>query len=199
MGKLRQQHAERVPDLETKDADKNNKGVGEMGTAQTFFAPSAGEAVTIASDRNAYKALLDKEWYARSVSKRERSIAGHTVAYVDAMADVGGGHMSLASLPVFKASTLAGSMALDRDTIMPISGPQPNVLIGPANVKLNNLKSTFEREGLEPRFHDGGLVCREGVSVRKGDGGHADLVIEGPLCPEYFQVRDLLYSRFTVL
>ncbi|GJN34703.1 hypothetical protein PR202_gb23389 [Eleusine coracana subsp. coracana] len=55
-------------------------------------------------------------------------------------------------------------------------------------------------------FAGGALRCGEyitvrkiGDSVQKGGAGSQQLVIEGPLCEDYYKIRELLYSQFYLL
>jgi len=50
-------------------------------------------------------------------------------------------------------------------------------------------------------FQDGILAINDVIKVRKeeGDEGSSKLNVDGPLCEDYFKVRDLLYSNLTVL
>jgi hypothetical protein len=45
----------------------------------------------------------------------------------------------------------------------------------------------------QAEFSGGKLVCNGRVAVRKDQDGW---VIDGPVCPDYYRVRSLLYSQF---
>ena len=51
--------------------------------------------------------------------------------------------------------------------------------------------------GFQTELREGTLVVDKGVTVRKA--GEYDLVVDGPLCDEYFEVRKILYGQYTVL
>jgi cleavage and polyadenylation specificity factor subunit 2 len=71
----------------------------------------------------------------------------------------------------------------------------PTVLIG--DPTLSKFARVLVGEGWKTEFKEGCLICDEKVVLRMKKEG--DISIEGMLCPEYFQVRDLLYQQYRVL
>eukprot|EP00955_Chlamydomonas_euryale_P066463 359551-Chlamydomonas_euryale.AAC.2 len=51
--------------------------------------------------------------------------------------------------------------------------------------------------GLESVFLAGKLVCGA-VSIRKGCNDKAHLVLEGALCDDFYRVREVIYSQYSV-
>ncbi|KAH8047596.1 hypothetical protein JL721_12147 [Aureococcus anophagefferens] len=56
-------------------------------------------------------------------------------------------------------------------------------------------------EGVKAVFKAGSLVCDGAIVVRKAadDRGNAQLVVDGPLCPEYYAVSRLVQSAFSLV
>ncbi|GJV04659.1 cleavage and polyadenylation specificity factor subunit 2 isoform X1 [Tanacetum coccineum] len=80
--------------------------------------------------------------------------------------------------------------------------PHKSVLVG--DLKMADFKQFLAGKGIQVEFSGGALRCGEYVTLRKvGDasqkGGAAaiqQIVIEGPLCEEYYKIREYLYSQF---
>ncbi|MFS7950325.1 putative cleavage and polyadenylation specificity factor 2 [Helianthus anomalus] len=80
--------------------------------------------------------------------------------------------------------------------------PHNSVLVG--DLKMTDFKQFLPGKGIQVEFLGGALRCGEYVTLRKvGDasqkGGAAaiqQIVIEGPLCEEYYKIREYLYSQF---
>ena len=69
------------------------------------------------------------------------------------------------------------------------------ILIG--DVRLSEFKKVLQENGLSVQFQDGDLICNQLVSIRKLDSG--ELVLEGPLCEDYYHIRSLMYEQLAVL
>jgi cleavage and polyadenylation specificity factor subunit 2 len=69
------------------------------------------------------------------------------------------------------------------------------ILIG--DVKFSEFKKVLQDSGLQVEFQAGDLVCNQLVSVRKLETG--EMILEGPLCPEYFKIRSLMYDQLAIL
>ena len=70
------------------------------------------------------------------------------------------------------------------------------------DVRLSDLRAALGAAGVPSAFAAGGgaLVCAGRVVVRRSAPAAAaaqELVVEGPLCDEYFVVRDVLYKQFS--
>ena len=50
---------------------------------------------------------------------------------------------------------------------------------------------------MQTEFVGGVLVCEDKIAIRKGIDGR--VALEGPLCKQYYQVRDILYNQYAVV
>ncbi|TQD99429.1 hypothetical protein C1H46_014903 [Malus baccata] len=93
-------------------------------------------------------------------------------------------------------------------SLQPLSNPPPpheSVLVG--DLKMANFKQFLSDKGVQAEFAGGVLRCGEYVTLRKvGDASHKgggsgtqQIVIEGPLCEDYYKIREYLYSQFYLL
>ena len=69
------------------------------------------------------------------------------------------------------------------------------------DVVLPALKEKLAAEGVKAVFKAGSLVCDGAIVVRKAadDRGNSQLVVDGPLCPEYYAVSRLVQSAFSLV
>nr|CAB3456570.1 unnamed protein product [Digitaria exilis] len=90
--------------------------------------------------------------------------------------------------------------------LLPPSSTPPShkpVLVG--DLKLSDFKQFLENKGWQVEFSGGALRCGEHITVRKigdsqkGSTGSQQIVIEGPLCEDYYKIREHLYSQFYLL
>lgn len=145
------------------------------------YAPQIEETIDVTSDLCAYKVQLSEKLMSNIICKK---LGEHEIAWVDA--EVGKQDEKLILLP-------------------PSSTPAPHkpVLVG--DLKLSDFKQFLESKGWQVEFTGGALRCGEHVTVRKigdsqkGSTGSQQIVIEGPLCEDYYKVRELLYSQFYLL
>uniref|UniRef100_A0A9I9EMW2 Cleavage and polyadenylation specificity factor subunit 2 n=1 Tax=Cucumis melo TaxID=3656 RepID=A0A9I9EMW2_CUCME len=80
-----------------------------------------------------------------------------------------------------------------------------SVLVG--DLKMVNFKQFLANKGIQVEFAGGALRCGEYVTLRKvtnasqkgGGSGTQQVVIEEPLCEDYYKIQDLLYSQFYLL
>jgi len=65
-------------------------------------------------------------------------------------------------------------------------------------VRLSDLRLALGQAGIGAEFRSGRLVCAGGrVTVRRADAG-GELLLEGPLCEDYYAVRDVVYRQYHV-
>lgn len=65
-------------------------------------------------------------------------------------------------------------------------------------VKLSTFKTVLTRHGIGSEFLGGVLYCGNGnVALRRHDSGR--VTIEGTVCEEYYQVRELLYEQYAIV
>ena len=77
--------------------------------------------------------------------------------------------------------------------------PCPSIVIG--DVKLSELRRSFPLIILQSKTEftsSGDLICNRKVLVKK-DQTSGQLFLEGPLCKEYYQIRNLFYKNVTMV
>ncbi|KAH8049386.1 hypothetical protein JL722_11916 [Aureococcus anophagefferens] len=82
------------------------------------------------------------------------------------------------------------------------AGAAPSKLwLSARDVVLPALKEKLAAEGVKAVFKAGSLVCDGAIVVRKAadDRGNAQLVVDGPLCPESYAVSRLVQSAFSLV
>ena len=82
------------------------------------------------------------------------------------------------------------------------AGAAPSKLwLSARDVVLPALKEKLAAEGVKAVFKAGSLVCDGAIVVRKAadDRGNSQLVVDGPLCPEYYAVSRLVQSAFSLV
>jgi len=65
------------------------------------------------------------------------------------------------------------------------------------NVKLSALRKALGDKGISANFQGGMLVCQNRIVV-KTEGAEGQLVLEGPLCPDFYTVRAAIYSQYHI-
>uniref|UniRef100_A0ACD5YCN4 Uncharacterized protein n=1 Tax=Avena sativa TaxID=4498 RepID=A0ACD5YCN4_AVESA len=146
------------------------------------YAPQIEETIDVTSDLCAYKVQLSEKLMSNVISKK---LGEHEIAWVDA--EVGKVDETLTLLP-------------------PSSTPSAHKSVLVGDLKLADFKQFLASKGLQVEFAGGALRCGEYITVRKigdsnqkGSTGSQQIVIEGPLCEDYYKIRELLYSQFFLL
>ncbi|XP_031281074.1 LOW QUALITY PROTEIN: cleavage and polyadenylation specificity factor subunit 2 [Pistacia vera] len=149
------------------------------------YTPQIEETIDVTSDLCAYKVQLSEKLMSNVLFKK---LGDYEIAWVDA--EVG--------------KTENGMLSL-----LPISTsppPHKSVLVG--DLKMADFKPFLSSKGIQVEFALGGaLRCGEFVTIRKvgnagqkgGGSGTQQIVIEGPLCEDYYKIREYLYSQFYLL
>ncbi|XP_072976478.1 cleavage and polyadenylation specificity factor subunit 2 isoform X2 [Typha angustifolia] len=147
------------------------------------YAPQIEETIDVTSDLCAYKVQLSERLMSNVLFKK---LGEYEISWVDA--EIG--------------------KTNDMLTLLPLTSKPPthkSVLVG--DLKLADLKQFLANKGVQVEFAGGALRCGEYVTLRKvsdsvqkgGPGGAQQIVIEGPLCEEYYKIREHLYSQFYLL
>ncbi|KAJ7969356.1 Cleavage and polyadenylation specificity factor subunit 2 [Quillaja saponaria] len=148
------------------------------------YAPQIEETTDVTSDLCAYKVQLSEKLMSNVLFKK---LGDYEIAWVDAeVGKTDGGMLSLLPLP----------------TSAP---PHKSVLVG--DLKLPDFKQFLSSKGIQVEFSGKALRCGEYVTIRKvgdasqkgGGSGTQQIVIEGPLCEDYYRIREFLYSQFNLL
>ncbi|XP_050206694.1 cleavage and polyadenylation specificity factor subunit 2 [Mercurialis annua] len=148
------------------------------------YAPQIEETIDVTSDLCAYKVQLSEKLMSNVLFKK---LGDHEIAWVDA--EVG--------------KTESGTLSL-----LPMSTSAPlhkSVLVG--DLKMADYKQFLASKGVQVEFAGGALRCGEYVTLRKvgnisqkgGGSGTQQIIIEGPLCEDYYKIREYLYSQFYLL
>lgn len=150
------------------------------------YAPQIEETIDVTSDLCAYKVQLSEKLMSNVLFKK---LGDYEIAWIDSEVE----------------KTENGSIS----SLLPLSTtphtpppPHKSVLVG--DLKMADFKQFLAGKGVQVEFAGGALRCGEYVTLRKvGDasqkGGAAaiqQIVIEGPLCDEYYKIREYLYSQF---
>ncbi|CAI9274056.1 unnamed protein product [Lactuca saligna] len=147
------------------------------------YAPQIEETIDVTSDLCAYKVQLSEKLMSNVLFKK---LGDYEIAWIDSEVE----------------KTENGSIS----SLLPLSTtpppPHKSVLVG--DLKMADFKQFLAGKGVQVEFAGGALRCGEYVTLRKvGDatqkGGAAaiqQIVIEGPLCEEYYKIREYLYSQF---
>lgn len=148
------------------------------------YAPQIEETIDVTSDLCAYKVQLSEKLMSNVLFKK---LGDYEIAWVDA---------------------IVGKTENDTLSLLPVTGaapPHKSVLVG--DVKLADIKQFLSSKGVQVEFAGGALRCGEYVTLRKvgdatqkgGASGVQQIVIEGPLCEDYYKIRDYLYLQFYLL
>eukprot|EP00667_Euglena_gracilis_P003870 EG_transcript_3888 len=172
------------------------------------YAPEVGEKIDVSNDVQMYKIKLRDELLSRMnfqpandyqvafVEGEVLHMAGTEAMDVDLVDELTAADVNRKKrgLNLSLADRDLPSLADITATEHPSRG-HPTVLIG--DVTLSKFARVLVGEGWRTEFKDGCLICDEKVVLRMKREG--DISIEGMLCPEYFQVRDLLYQQYRML
>ncbi|XVF12513.1 hypothetical protein REPUB_Repub08aG0125000 [Reevesia pubescens] len=105
-----------------------------------------------------------------------------------------------------------GKTGNDMHSLLPISTPAPphnSVVVD--DLKMADFKQFLASKGVKVEFAGGALRCGEYVTLRKvgfasqklfllgGGSGTQQIIIEGPLCEDYYKIREYLDSQFYLL
>jgi len=63
-------------------------------------------------------------------------------------------------------------------------------------LKISDFRNVLLKQGMKAEFDSGVLVCNGLIAVKKNG---LRLNLEGPLCEDYFKIKDLLYKQFAVV
>jgi cleavage and polyadenylation specificity factor subunit 2 len=159
-------------------------------------APDAGKTIECTSASATYKIRVSDALFQKA---NMRDMAGYKVGWVNGVVgkalEEGGAPMLL---PVSALNSNADGMALapSNATMTKVSAQPGSVFLG--DLRLSDFRQALAQEGIIAEFADGVLVCANGrVTVRKD--GDEKLVVEGALSQDYFEVRQILYSQYSIL
>ncbi|KAJ3693032.1 hypothetical protein LUZ60_012127 [Juncus effusus] len=165
------------------EATEHLKMHSEKNVCPHVYAPRIEETIDVTSDLCAYKVQLTEKLMSNVLFKK---MGEYEISWVDAITE----------------KTEKEILSL----IPPQSNPpcHKSVLVG--DLKLADFKQFLASKSIQVEFAGGALKCGEHVTVRKigdstqkGGTGAQQIVIEGPLCEDYYKIREHLYSQFFML
>ncbi|KAK8393691.1 hypothetical protein O3P69_006784 [Scylla paramamosain] len=168
-------------------------------TKAKVFTPSLGQVVNASMESHIYQIKLSESL----VSSLALQPAGREmeVAWVDGCV-------------TFPTDTIEGTgEEADRQVIatenqrekdmatlavIPREQAPPHTPVFINDIRLSGFKQVLSRAGISSEFNAGILWCANGtLALKKQDSGSVSL--EGPLSPDYFEIRELLYSQYAIL
>ncbi|KAI6205525.1 Cleavage and polyadenylation specificity factor subunit 2 [Aphelenchoides besseyi] len=81
--------------------------------------------------------------------------------------------------------------------VLPSNNIPPHEAVFVNDPKLTDLKMVLMKLGYTAEFSSGVLYINDTLSISRADGGK--FYIEGPVCDEYYQIREALYSQFAIV
>ncbi|KAK9816483.1 hypothetical protein WJX72_000827 [[Myrmecia] bisecta] len=72
---------------------------------------------------------------------------------------------------------------------------QGGIFVG--DVRLSELKAALAEKGIAAEFYNAMLVCQGPVTIKR-QAQDGELVLEGPLCEEYYKIREVVYGQYHV-
>lgn len=189
--------------------------IGSCAAVQVHAPSAIGDIVDLSSGTATCNLRLRNTLYA---ALDFVDIGGFEAAYVDSVAVIAKTAAG-AAVTASSVSLGAASAASDHEgaAFAALTGHEPT-LLHDGVVRLPELRRKLVKHGIECDFVEGGLVTRGGIVVRKGavvvdavgsaglttapaagGSGIFELDLEGPVCDEYFAVRNLLYGMYVLL
>eukprot|EP00878_Enallax_costatus_P028137 GHUV01030353.1.p1 GENE.GHUV01030353.1~~GHUV01030353.1.p1 ORF type:complete len:224 (-),score=80.42 GHUV01030353.1:252-923(-) len=89
-----------------------------------------------------------------------------------------------------------GAEADDSSPVAAVTGDHGGIFIG--SVQLSEVKTALAKAGFVSEFSAARRLVVAGSLVVSSDGPKGQLVMEGPLCDDYFRVRDVVYGQYNV-
>jgi hypothetical protein len=119
-----------------------------------------------------------------------------TPAAIAAAACAAAGAAAAEAMEINTDSDAAVTAGEQQEAVDAACGDHGGIFIG--NVKLSEVKQALASVGISSEFRGGGrLVVGSSLVVRR-DGAEGQLLMEGPLCEDYFRVRDVVYGLYNV-
>ena len=164
--------------------------MGELQLTRVH-APDVEQTVDASSDAQVYGAWLGELLRA---SIRWQVVDDVEVGYVEAR--VGTVEMQEG---LERRVLLPAGDEEDTDDLVDPTQPLGHRTIFVGNPALRDVRALLEKQGFRCAFENGILVCNETVCVKKTSGESGGFVVEGPLCSDYYLVRQIVYGRFKML
>ncbi|CAM9798155.1 unnamed protein product [Discosporangium mesarthrocarpum] len=159
------------------DEDAVGAGDEAAATSRYVVVNKAGVPVPVMLDSEAFDVLLHDSLYTQL---KWRQLGNYGVAHVECKVDWRGRGPPL----------LCAKPRGEREG-------HPAMFLSVGDVNIVQLKKALETAGISVELQAGTLHCDGGITVRIGEGGKMDL--EGTVGDEYFRVRDIVYSQYTMI
>lgn len=92
---------------------------------------------------------------------------------------------------------------IQKKEVVPVLEQMPQEIVpGHSSVfigepRLSDFKQVLTRNGIQAEFAGGALICNNVVAVKRTETGK--ITLEGGLCHEYYQIRELLYEQYAIV
>ena len=170
--------------------------LANISNISNIFAPKINEVIDATRESHIYQVKLKDSL----VSSLKFSTAQETdIAWVDGQLV-----MEERGKKFDKMETDESAEDGEKKEVVPVLEQLPPELI-PGHmtvfideVKLRDFKQVLTKAGIHAEFTGGVLVCNNVVAVKK-DAESGNMDIEGALCDEYYQIRELLYEQYAMV
>ncbi len=170
-----------------------------MGGRESTFAPTDGETAELSVGHAAYAVRLIDTPYMTREEKSKKLAEGEETANVEPHeAKVGGCTVSL-----LDCIATGQKVAADGSLVLAPRGQsqnhRPNVMLSHGDVLLPKLREKIINEGMKAEYsaHAGysQLIVNGRIVVRK-DQESGEINVEGPLCEDFFRVREVVCYQY---
>lgn len=169
-------------------------------TIETVLVAEHGKELDVTTDTSIWKVEL-KDALMQTLDFTE--VDGYEVTYLDALVSLpstaDGDTVMAEADAVVKEEDSASISFLSPVEEHRVPGHEA-VFVG--DLLLKEFKRVLAEHNISVAFQKGGvLLCNEVIKVRKVGkaAGQTEFEVEGPLCDEYYFVRELLYNQFCLL
>lgn len=170
-----------------------------VGGRESTFAPTDGETAELSVGHAAYAVRLIDTPYMTNEEKQRILAAGEEISNIEPNeAKVGGCTVSLLDYVATGQKVAAdGSIVLAPQGNC--QGKRPNVMLSDGDVLLTDLRSEVIALGMKAEYsaHAGysQLIINGRIVVRK-DQESGQINVEGPLCQDFFKVRQVVCGQY---
>eukprot|EP00871_Galdieria_phlegrea_P000397 jgi/Galph1/1358/GphlegSOOS_G6043.1 len=161
----------------------------ERGLTKDVYCPKAMETLDITTDTSIFRLTLRDRLLSGAIWKK---VGEYELTFLDG------------TIRVEEDSSSEKGVGQNQEYVLEqrsvVESGHPTVFVGEG--KLSDLRSALSRAGIPSDFIGGVLVVEDRetgayIMIKKTSAQMA--VIEGPLCPDYFEVRKLLLQQYTIL
>eukprot|EP00045_Choanoeca_perplexa_P010094 m.100904 g.100904 ORF g.100904 m.100904 type:complete len:751 (+) comp15146_c0_seq2:104-2356(+) len=164
------------------DTEFMSKAFEESATTAGFETrietPKVGDVIDMTTDRNIFQVKLRDALVSQL---KFRETGGYQIAWVDG---------------VIQAAQDEDEGAADTKVLPELvtyEGLSEHHAVFVGDLMLSELRDVLQTHSITATFLKGTLICGDKIQVSRDSQG---LLIDGPLCPEYYAVRDVVYSQF---